>query len=322
MSNPSVLLTPDPDRSHRELGPLALQIEDAGFSGIYTPEVYNDGLTGSYALALATRRVRLGTWVTNIFFRVPSLCATAAAMIQDVSEGRFVLGLGISHRPLLECLGIDQGANPAKSLRDYTATLRRAWSGDLKILGARFPAPTTPIPIYFGSMLLESARQAGEIGDGIMLLCCTIERYQLARNAALESARAHHGEKAFDVTLGVPTFIDKDLEAAYEAARHSTALYLSMPNYNRMFAASGFEAEAAAALVAVKENDHAALHKAATDRLLDAVSLIGPPSRCIARLHELRAAGVVSPIIVPGPNAGDVRAWVPKVIATFSRLNQ
>lgn len=319
MSAPGVILTPDEPRS--TLTRLAQQIEDAGFAGIYTPEVNIDALTQCYALACGTRRVRIGTWVANIYYRTPAITAAAAAAIQETSEGRFELGLGISHQPLLSSIGLTQGPEPRLDMTRYVETVRAAWSGNLQVLGARFPEPTAPIPVHLGAMLIDSVRHAASIAEGALLLCCTIERYRQAVKAGLEVARERGAEGKFSVSLGIPTFIDEDIEAAYERARMSASIYLRMPNYNRMISASGFETEAKNISDAASRGDESAILAAISRRLLDAVCLIGPPSRCVERLAALREAGVHEPRIVAGPRSGSTAEWTQRVIKTFGPLN-
>src|SRR5580693_4752483 len=94
---------------HSEFIQLAREVEDAGFSGVFIPEANNDALMCSYAVAKATKHIQIGTWIVNVYLREPTLCAAAAEMVQDESGGRFILGLGVSHRPALEARGIDMG---------------------------------------------------------------------------------------------------------------------------------------------------------------------------------------------------------------------
>ena len=65
----------------------------------------------------ATRRIKVGTWVANIYLRLPYLCAKAAALAADATGGRFILGLGVSHQPVNRALGIDM-PNPSTALRN------------------------------------------------------------------------------------------------------------------------------------------------------------------------------------------------------------
>ena len=80
---------------------LARETEDAGFGGVFIPEAVNDALMCSFAVANATKRINIGTWIVNIYLREPALCAIAAEMVQEAAQGRFILGLGVSHRPAL-----------------------------------------------------------------------------------------------------------------------------------------------------------------------------------------------------------------------------
>ena len=122
-----------------ELVRLARETEDAGFSGVYIPEAVNDALMCSLAVAIAT-------WIVNIYLREPGLCAIAAEMVQEAAQGRFILGLGASHRPVLEARGIEMG-NARDRLRHVTEIIGKAFRGELEMFGRKFPAPSHPIPI-------------------------------------------------------------------------------------------------------------------------------------------------------------------------------
>jgi alkanesulfonate monooxygenase SsuD/methylene tetrahydromethanopterin reductase-like flavin-dependent oxidoreductase (luciferase family) len=113
-------LSPTSGIPHPEFLQLARTVEDSGFDGIFIPEANNDALMCSYAVAGVTRRVAIATWIVDIYLREPTLCAAAAEMVQDAAAGRFILGLGASHRPALEARGIDMG-----NARDRLPAIRR-----------------------------------------------------------------------------------------------------------------------------------------------------------------------------------------------------
>jgi alkanesulfonate monooxygenase SsuD/methylene tetrahydromethanopterin reductase-like flavin-dependent oxidoreductase (luciferase family) len=129
---------------------LARTVEDAGFNGIFIPEANNDALMFSYAVAGVTRRVTIATWIVNIYLREPTLCAAAAEMVQDAAAGRFILGLGVSHRPALEARGIDMG-NARDRLRRDTTIIRATLAGETSMFGMKFRQPSKPIPIYYAA---------------------------------------------------------------------------------------------------------------------------------------------------------------------------
>jgi alkanesulfonate monooxygenase SsuD/methylene tetrahydromethanopterin reductase-like flavin-dependent oxidoreductase (luciferase family) len=82
----------------------AREAEGAGFDAIFATEVNNDALVTTQLLGSATRRIQVGTWVANIYLRHLYVCAQGAALIADAIEGRFVLGLGVSHEPVNRAL--------------------------------------------------------------------------------------------------------------------------------------------------------------------------------------------------------------------------
>src|SRR5262245_27011251 len=92
--------------SAREIESVACEAEDAGFDAIFTTEVNNDALATAQVMGAATRRIKVGTWVANIYLRHSYVCAQGAALISDLTGGRMILGLGVSHQPVNGALGI------------------------------------------------------------------------------------------------------------------------------------------------------------------------------------------------------------------------
>ena len=86
---------------------VARAAEDAGFEAIFTTEVNNDALATAQLMGSATARIRVGTWIANIYLRHSYTCAKGASLIADDTGGRFILGLGVSHQPVNDTLTID-----------------------------------------------------------------------------------------------------------------------------------------------------------------------------------------------------------------------
>lgn len=317
MSELAIVIMPTPG-PYATIGELAREAEDAGFAGACMPELTNDALMCCYLMATATKKIRLITWIVNVYFRQPALCAAAAVMVQEVSGGRLTLGLGVSHRPFMQAMGIEMG-NARDRLRSVTVALRKIFGGELNI-GVPFRKPKTPIPIYYGALALETAKLAGELADGVELYMCPTDRMRKLADAARQTA-VSSGRKASDiaVTVGLPTFVDDNLDKAYDAARHQLSFYPALPFYNRQLAKSGFEAEAKAAMEAAARGDQKGQVAALSNRLLDAVALVGPASRCIERLAAFREAGAEMPIIVPSAAGGDPVAGIRNLIKVFSK---
>jgi len=300
---------------------LAREAEDAGFGGVFIPEALNDALLCSLSVANATKRIAIATWIVNIYLREPALCAVAAEAVQEAAEGRFVLGLGVSHRPALEARGIEMG-NARVRLRHDTEVIRKAFNGELQMFGTPLPKPTHPIPIYFAALALETSKLAGELADGLMLYMCPPERMRKSIDAANAVAR-EHGRKPGSLTntCGVPVFLHEDLKTAYEAARRGLAFYGALPFYNRIMANSGFAEPAARIMDASKRRDSSAMAAAVTNELADAVALIGPASRCIERLQAYQAQGADVLILAPNAVNEDYASGVRRVQKAFAKLN-
>lgn len=300
---------------------LARETEDAGFCGVFIPEAVNDALMCSLAVANATNRISIGTWIVNIYLREPALCAVAAEMVQEAAEGRFILGLGVSHRPALEARGIEMG-NARVHLRNTTVTIRKAFRGELEMFGMKFPSPRQPIPIYFAALALETSKLGGELADGLMLYMCTPERMRKSIDAANQVAKdLGRASGSLTMTCGLPVFLHDDLKIAYESARRGLAFYGALPYYNRIISRSGFAQPAARIMEAAKRRDSAAMATAITNELADAVALIGPASRCIERLETYRKQGADVLILAPNPVDEDYASGIRRIHKAFAKLN-
>ncbi|MBV8773885.1 MAG: LLM class flavin-dependent oxidoreductase [Deltaproteobacteria bacterium] len=304
--------------SYSELVQLAREAEQARFSGVYIPEASNDALMCSYAVARDTTRIQIGTWIVNIYLRDPALCAAATEMVQDAADGRFILGLGVSHRPALEARGIEMG-NARRRLRHDTQLIRKTLNGETMMFGMKFRQPKKPVPIYYAALALETARLGGELADGLMLYLCTPERMRRSAEVAHEEAKKH-ARKPSDVTVtvGLPVFLHNDLKRAYAAARRGLSFYGALPFYNRLLARSGFDAPASQIMDAAKRRDAEAMASAVSEEMVDALALVGPEARCRERLEQYRRSGAEIPILVPNAVEEDYSTGVRRVLKAFA----
>jgi alkanesulfonate monooxygenase SsuD/methylene tetrahydromethanopterin reductase-like flavin-dependent oxidoreductase (luciferase family) len=309
------------ERGMSEFVQLARETEDAGFGGVYIPEAVNDALMCSLSVANATKRITVATWIVNIYLRDPALCAIAAETVQEAAQGRFILGLGVSHRPALEARGIEMG-NARDRLRHDTEIIQKALRGELEIFGRKFPTPSHPIPIYFAALAMETSKLAGEMADGVMLYMCPPQRMRKSMDAANEVAKQRgRAPGSLTMTCGVPVFLHDDLKVAYEAARRGLAFYGAMPFYNRIMANSGFAEAAAKIMEALKRRDSNAMVAAVTNELADSVALIGPASRCTERLAAYSEQGADVLILAPNAVNEDYPTAVRRIHKEFAKLN-
>ena len=316
----AIVIVPDNSISYQLFVDLARNAEDAGFSHVFIPEGTNDSLMCAYAVARETSRIRIVTYTSNIYYREPSLLAASAEMVQDASEGRFALGLGVGHRQSQAGLGIVMD-RPREKLRDYTIRLRGHFAGKTHPdFPVSFRTPDPAIPIYYASTTLETCRLAGELADGLELYMSPAKRSLDCARAADEVAAAQgRPADSISVTCGLPIFLDDDIETAREQGRANLMYHLALPNYIRQLGKAGFEGEAAALTAAAERQDFAALRAAISDDILDACSLVGPAARCSDQLDKYReeTGGRILPIIFPFPFTGDYPGSIRTVLKQF-----
>jgi alkanesulfonate monooxygenase SsuD/methylene tetrahydromethanopterin reductase-like flavin-dependent oxidoreductase (luciferase family) len=282
--------------SWADLQELAREAEAAGFEALFLPEFMNDALANCQLVTQVTSRLKAATWVANIYLRHPALCAQTAAALDYTSRGRLILGLGVSHRPIVE--GVYQGKmeRPRDFLRQYVTTVRQVLTGrGYPSAPAQPPqAATYGVPIYIAALALETVELGGELADGVMLDLCPPSRLPKVRAAlARGAAKAGRDASAVNLTLGLLACISDDLPAARAAAKATLAVYGALPFYNKLFRNSGFEQEA----VALGKGEA----QAVSDRMIEALVLHGPPTRCRDQLATFRAAGIQLPTIRPVP---------------------
>src|SRR5919198_5355343 len=136
-----------------ELGTLARRVEAAGYDGLWSAEsTHYDGFTPLVVAAEHTERVRLVTGIVNVFTRGPALLAQSAVSLADVSNGRFVLGLGASSNVIVEQWNGIPFRRPLAKIEETVAYLRTVLAGERGAGGFKLGAPPAhPIPIMLAA---------------------------------------------------------------------------------------------------------------------------------------------------------------------------
>src|SRR4051812_12078429 len=159
---------------------VATAAEEAGFDAIFTTEVNNDALATAQLMGTSTQRIRVGTWIANIYLRHSYTCAKGAALVADATEGRFILGLGLSHQPVNEVLHIDM-SHATGDLRTYAEQVRRWLRGEGPTTHLPQQAAPQSVPIYIATLSLAAAQRAAGYADGIMPTQWSPERVAACR---------------------------------------------------------------------------------------------------------------------------------------------
>jgi len=302
-----------------EIADCAERAEALGYESVWVAEGHGgDQFAILAACALRTRRVRLGTAITSVFVRTAPTIAMAAAAVDELSGGRFVLGLGSSHRVQV---GPEHGVEYSKPLgrvRDTTAVVRALLrDGEVSHEGEtvrieRFDLWFRPfrddLPIYISALFPKMTELCGEVADGVILTRGTLASAAKARaHVAAGARRAGRDAGAVEISSLLPTSVSTDRDEAFAAARPGLAFYAGFfPRYNRLIAENGFPDEAAAIARAWAADDRTGAERAVTDDMIAATGIAGQPAECRERLEAYRASGLDLPIISPfarGPGA-------------------
>src|SRR5712692_10679575 len=191
---------------------LAQRLEQEGFSGIYCPS-FGDGMGLCEALALATHEIPFGTSIANIYTRHPADYAQTAALIHELAPGRFRFGIGISHGPTYDRLGLTVG-KPLSDMRTFVNDLRAG-------VGQAGELP----PIVLATLRQRMVQLAGDIAQGVVWA-------NAVRSHMAQSLRHLPPEKrqdpAFFIGNMVPTCIADDKAAAAEVNRRTLTSYVRL----------------------------------------------------------------------------------------------
>jgi alkanesulfonate monooxygenase SsuD/methylene tetrahydromethanopterin reductase-like flavin-dependent oxidoreductase (luciferase family) len=266
---------------------LAVEIEQRGYSGIYCPS-FGDALGLSGSIAHATSRIEIGTAIQPIYLQHPVALATSASYLHEIAEGRFRLGIGVTHGPTVKRLGVDAG-KPLDDMREYVATMRAAADS----MGG-MP------PVVLAALRDRMVGLAVDVADGAVW--ANASRSRMAHSLALVPQERLDG--GFWTGNMIPTVIDDDLDAARARNRKTMQTYVRLPNYRNYWIDAGYEDEMSAALVAVEERDVDGVTAAMSDRWLDDCTLSGPVGRVREGVEAWFDAGVASPILVPSSTSG------------------
>ena len=282
--------------------------ERLGFDSIYTTQVAGrDAFTVLAAFAVATERIRLGTGVAPIFARTPVAMAQVAATLDELSGGRMVLGLGVSHQVTVEHWFGSEITKPVAQMRDYAGAVRAILRGEPPPEGEFFTtrfqfmgyAARPDLPVYVAALSPNMLRLAGEIADGVMLWLCAPDYIRTAVIPAVREGRERAGKglDGFDIVAAVPAALTDDRAAVLEAMRGELVAYASLPFYRRMLEASGFGEEIAAFDDGMAAGDADRAKAGLSERMLDSLAGIGDADAVRGAVARYREAGAVSPCV-------------------------
>ncbi|HEV7460920.1 MAG TPA: LLM class flavin-dependent oxidoreductase [Solirubrobacteraceae bacterium] len=284
--------------------------ESLGYEAAYTTHIAGrESLTVVTAYALATERIRVGTGVVPIYTRTPATMAQTAATIDELSGGRLNLGLGVSHRPVVEGWHGQTIDKPVAEMREYVAIVRAILRGESPPAGEKWQTgfqlggldPRPDVRIYVAALMPGMLRLAGEIADGVILWLCNPNYIRDVVVPEVTTGRERAGKtlEGFDVVAAVPAAVTDDPTPAYDAMRRELLTYFGLPFYRAMIERSGFEADVAAYDAAAGDVDK--MQAAISTDFLAVLTAVGDESAVRAGIERYQGAGTTSPCVGPIP---------------------
>lgn len=298
--------------------------EQLGYASAYVTHVAGrDALQVSMAYAQRTERIRIGTGVVPIYSRTPATMAQEAATIDDASGGRMMLGIGVSHRPVVEFWHGQQIGRPVTEMREYAAIVRAILRGEDPPPGEKWTSrfrlaglgPFPDLPIGIAALSPNMLRLAGEVGDAVILWLCNPHYIRDVVVPCVREGREKAGKtlEGFDIIAAVPAALTGDVDDVYGAMRRDLLPYFGLPFYRAMLERSGFEADIAGYDAAA--GDPAAMGAAISDDFLGTLTAVGDEAAVRAGIRRYLDAGATSPCVGPIPKtdfAATLRAGAPE----------
>jgi F420-dependent oxidoreductase-like protein len=296
---------------------IVQEAERLGYDSVWAAEAYgSDAATVLAWLAAGTSKIKLGSAIFQIPARSPAMTAMTAATLDQLSNGRMLLGIGASGPQVAEGWHGQRFGKQLQRTREYVEVVRKALSRErLEYQGEtiELPLPEGPgkalkltiapvqerIPIYLAAIGPKNTALAGEIADGWIPTLFSPEHVAEIRPLLEEgAARAGRSLNGFDIAPTVQVFVTDDVEAGRNAMRPYIALYVGGMGsrdknfYNQLVQRYGFEKAAKEVQDLYLEGKREEAMAALPDELIDTVALCGPKDVIRERLAVYRDAGV------------------------------
>jgi alkanesulfonate monooxygenase SsuD/methylene tetrahydromethanopterin reductase-like flavin-dependent oxidoreductase (luciferase family) len=296
---PALALTPVPNR-RRAVVEAVQKMEEKGYAGLYCPSTLG-GMSLVEALAWQTNSIPFGVTVAPIYSRVAEDFAETAASLNEVSGGRFRLGVGVSHGPTQVKFRAAVG-KPIGDMREFVERYKAA-------TGAGESAPLT-----LAGMRPRMIKLAGEVGDGLVFANAALTK---AKESLALLPQEKLDDPDFFIGNMMPTCISDDIEAAKAVHKRTLSRYVLLPYYRSYWREAGYAEEMAEIDALIESGDTASISDRLSDKWLDDITLFGSASRVRERVEMWRETGVKTPILVPSSANGNQMKAVEEIFEAF-----
>jgi probable F420-dependent oxidoreductase len=304
--------------SVQQVAEAARSAEARGFDAAWTPEFYTRSAVVTLArMGANTSTCRVGSSIAYAVGRSPLTLATEARSLDEVCEGRLVLGLGTGTRRMMQTWhGVDP-EGPASRMEELIPLLRQLWSidrGPIRHSGRFYQVDISPtaeadpplrrnIPVYTAGVNQRMIEVAGRVGDGFFgHPLFTVDHFvEVVRPAIVRGAgKSGRDATSVEVCAVVICAVADDEEQARREAAAQIAFYAAPKSYAEVLSQCGFGDAGASVREAFRVGDLDAMVAAVTDEMIDAIAVAGTPAQVQERLG--RYNGIVDHLIVYPPS--------------------
>lgn len=296
---------------------LARLAETHGFGCAWAGEANNkDPTVMLSAVAAVTRRMKIGSAVYHILGRTPATLALQAVGLDELSGGRFVLGVGVSNPTIARWHGLTMD-HPLGRAEEYLDIVRRVMRGEKVDFDGKyftshafkmaFKPGKNPIPIYLAAFGPKMTRLAGRITDGVLInMANPTEIRRIADEVKKGAEESGKDPAAMEIICKIRCSIAHSYEAAREALGHALTYYALADYYRDLLGRMGFGAEVEAMRAAWKSGGFHSARKLITDRLFQGLPLVAATSaeEVVEQIQPYKDAGATR-IILPYVAASD-----------------
>ncbi|MBS1268935.1 MAG: 5,10-methylenetetrahydromethanopterin reductase [Nitrosopumilus sp.] len=281
---------------------------------IWIPETWgmeNFSMLG--VVASNTKSQKIGSSIINIFSRSPSTISMGVSTIDELSNGRLILGLGTSSVPIVEDFHGEKFERPVQRMREYVEIIRLAltkkqinYSGEifkLKNFTLLIEPKRQSIPIYLAAINQKMINLTWEIADGVIF-------YLRPKEEMKKTISKMQSEKKIDVTCQIITCVSEDSEKSIQRAKKTLAFYVSVGKiYREFLAKNGFKKETKNIFEEFKKSGFKSNHELVSDSMLRSLCIAGTPNDAKSQLKKFRECGINLPIIQFNPIGDPIESF-------------
>lgn len=304
-----------PDGIDREAADLAVWAEKLGYDGVWLGELWGRSAVVTLTdVARRTSDVSIGTAILNVFSRSPAVLAMTAASLDDVSDGRFRLGVGTSTEKAVEDLhGMEWAApNPVRRAHETIELAGAFLAGegrveyDGQIFSVRdFPALDADVPIYHAALGEANRRVVARVADGWIPHNVPFPDLEDAHRYIRDVMDEEGRDASIDVAPYVPAVAADDPDVARNEIRRHVAYYVGSGRGYEAAVARRFPEEASAVAAAWRSGDRDRAVDAVTDDMVAALGVAGTPDAVRRQFRSIATMDVIDRPIVTIPETVD-----------------